>query len=84
MSNAKIRSAEELALSGQHSVRSTVTGIPVKLHNAFVEYASASGMSKREAIMVGMMLFIRKVNGKVPPFKEKGFLKAKMNSLMEA
>lgn len=84
MSTPKIRPKEQIELSGKETMRSTLTDIPVLLHNKFLEVTLHCGMTKREATMIGWMLFMRKVGQgkKIPHFKKRGYLHAKLRSVL--
>jgi len=69
-------------LSGKSTIRSTLTDVDIRLHNAVIEIAASSGLTKREFTCLAWYLLIKKLGHQAPKFKERGYLKAKLKSLM--
>jgi len=69
------------SLNGEKTSRSTVTDIPCNLHDLFMEHAVMNGLNKREAMMIGMILFLKRANVKPPKFPEKAYLYARLKKM---
>lgn len=73
-----VRVKETTEISGEKRVaKFTANRIPYRLDSLFAELACECNMTKREATIYALTLFVKKFGRKPPKFAEKGMIYAK-------